>query len=116
MNTYRFETNTTMKPYNSRKWWIDKDYVRPITVQAENLKAALKKYQEYTEKSCYITISDNALKSKEPMYIDLKSGESKQIGYVITGKSDFQRDNGSWTTQYIDLWVEISQVIDVDFE
>ena len=50
------------------------------------------------------------------MYVDLKTGESKQVGYVITGKSDFQRDDYSWSTQYIDLWVSITEVTDIDFE
>lgn len=49
MNTYRFETVTTMKPYNLKKYWIDSEIVRPITVQTDSFKDALKLYQ----KKCY---------------------------------------------------------------
>ena len=40
------------------------------------------------------------------MYIDTKDG-AKQIGYVITGKTEFDNDRRGWVTQYIDLWVTI---------
>ena len=62
----------------------------------------------------YINISDNAIKRKNPMYTDTIDG-GKQVGYVITAKSEFSDDFGSYTNQYIDLWVEILTVIDTDF-
>lgn len=48
------------------------------------------------------------------MYIDTESGE-KQIGFVITGKTDFQTDSGRWVSHYIDLWVEVLTVVDTEF-
>ena len=57
----------------------------------------------------------NAIKNKNAMYINLANGESKQIGYVITGKTDFQNDAGKWTSQYIDLWIDIVSVVDTVF-
>ena len=115
--TFIFKTTTTMKEYNSRKWWIDSDIVREIRITAENLWAALEQYREIVTEKHYITISDNAIKNKNPMYIDTPNGEPKQIGYVITGKTDFEdRDNYKWSAQYIDLWVTILTVIDTDFE
>ena len=116
MRKFEFKTTTTMKEYNARKWWIDSGIIRPITISAENLKAALHKYAEYCYNTAYIEVSKNALRTKSPMYVDLKTGESKQVGYVITGKSEFQRDDYSWSTQYIDLWVTITEVTDIDFE
>ena len=62
-----------------------------------------------------ICISDNALDHKSPMYIDTAMGDTVQIGYVITGKTEFQRNNGQWVKQYIDLWVKILTVINTDF-
>ena len=50
------------------------------------------------------------------MYIDTPDGE-KQIGFVITGKTDFEdRENYKWSAQYIDLWVTVLTVIDTIFE
>lgn len=115
--TFIFKTTTTMKEYNSRKWWIDSDIVREIRITAENIRAALEQYREIVAEKHYITISDNAIKNKNPMYIDTPNGEPKQIGYVITGKTDFEdRDNYKWSAQYIDLWITILTVIDTDFE
>ena len=116
MTNYIFKTTTTMKEYNNKKWWIDPKIVPEIRITAENLKEALHKYKELVyEKSC-IKISDNALKMKNQMYVDTVEG-AKQVGYVITGKTEFEdRDNYRWSTQYIDLWVNILTVIDTIFE
>src|SRR5574344_1780779 len=97
MKKFIFKTNATMKEYNNKKWWIDRDIVRDI------------------EEDCYIEISNNAMKTKQAMYVDTIKG-TKQIGYVITGKCDFEdRDNYRWSSQYIDLWVKITESIDVEF-
>jgi len=111
--TYLFNTTATMKEYNNKKWWIDAGIVRPFTVEAENLKEALEKYREHVKNNNYITISDNALRRKNEMYIDLKDGTARQTGYVITGKTEFQDEQrGGWSTQYIDLWVTINQLLE----
>ena len=117
MNKYIFKTTATMKEYNNKKWWIDSGIVREIQVEAENVKQALKKYREIVMDRDYIEISENALRCKNPMYIDTSTGEVKQVGYVITGKTEFEdRENYRWSTQYIDLWVTIITVIDTEFE
>lgn len=117
MNNYIFKTTATMKEYNSKKWWIDSGIVREIQVEAENVKQALKKYREIVMDRDYIEISENALRCKNPMYIDTPTEEAKQVGYVITGKTEFEdRENYRWSTQYIDLWVTIITVIDTEFE
>lgn len=103
-----------MKEYNHKKWWIDENIITEKRITAANLTAALEKYRKAVEEH-YISISPNALKYKNPMYIDTPTG-AKQCGYVITGKTDFQRDSGEWVSQYIDLWVSILTVIDTDFE
>lgn len=108
MMTYLFETTTTMKEYNNKNWWIDSRIIENKVIEAETLKEALKEYQKEVSENDYIEISNNAIKNKSPMYVDTKSGETKQVGYVITGKSEFQRDDYTWSTQYIDLWVSIS--------
>ena len=115
MKNYIFKTTTTMKDYNRGKWWIDSGIVREIQVKAENVKQALKKYRTIVKEKHYITISDNAIKNKSGMYVDTATGEIKQVGYVITGKTDFQDDFYKWSAQFIDLWVEIITVIDTDF-
>ena len=116
MINYIFKTTTTMKEYNSKKWWINSDIVPEIRISAENLKEALFKYKELVYEKAYIEISDNALKTKNEMYVDTAEG-TKQVGYVITGKTEFEdRDNYRWSTQYIDLWVNILTVVDTEFE
>ena len=114
MTRYIFKTTTTMKEYNNKKWWIDSNFVRDKSILAENLKEAMGKYRKLVEENDYVAISDNAMKNKNPMYIDTEDG-TKQIGYVITGKTDFQDDFGRWTEQYIDLWVSIITVVDTEF-
>lgn len=114
--TYVFKTTTTMKEYNHDKWWIMDDIVKTFETTASTLSEALKGFQKFVEDTAYITISNNALKTKSPMYRDTKDG-TKQVGYVITGQTDFEdRDNYRWSKQYIDLWVSISQKSDIDFE
>lgn len=111
-----FKTTATMKEYNARKWWIDSGIVREIQITADNLPAALEQYREIVEEKHYISISAHAIKNRNPMYIDTPDGK-KQIGFVITGKTDFEdRDSYKWSTQYIDLWVTVLTVIDTVFE
>ncbi len=115
MKKYIFKTNATMKEYNNKKWWIDKNIITEKHIEAENITEALKIYQKAVEDKHYISISDNALKNKNAMYIYTENG-SKQVGYVITAKTDFQDGrSGKWITQYIDLWVDILTVIDTEF-
>ena len=116
MKNYIFRTTTTMKEYNNRKWWIDRDIVTDKYITAENVTAALEQYRTEVENKHYITISNNALKNKSPMYIDTVDGDVKQVGFVITGKTEFEdRDKRKWSTQYIDLWVNIITVVDTEF-
>ena len=50
------------------------------------------------------------------MFVDDKNGVAVQVGYVITGKTEFEKENyGGWCSQYIDLWVTILTVIDTEF-
>lgn len=111
-----FKTTTTMKEYNARKWYIDPGIVREIQITADNLPAALEQYREIVEEKHYISISAHAIKHHKPMYIDTQDG-AKQIGFVITGKADFEdRKNYKWSAQYVNLWVTVLTVIDTIFE
>lgn len=117
METYIFKTTATMKEYNRRKWWIDSGIVPEMKITAENLKTALEEYRQRVEDQHYISISNNAMRYKNPMYIDRADGEPLQIGYVITAKTGFEdRDNYRYTDQYIDLWVTVCAVTVPDFE
>lgn len=116
MKKYIFETTATMKEYNNEKWWIDSGIVPRFTIAAANVREALELYREKVAEKCYISISDNAIKCKSAMYIDTPAGDVQQVGYVITGKTDFEdRDNYKWSSQYIDLWVTILIVTDTEF-
>ena len=112
--TYVFETITTMKEYNNKKWWIDSNIITRKTIEADTIAAALERFRALVEEKHYISISNNAMKNKTPMYIDTENG-AKQTGFVITGKTDFQTDSGRWISNYIDLWVNIITVVDTEF-
>lgn len=115
MKNYIFKTSTAMKEYNNKKWWIDPGIVGEIHITAENVQEALKKYRAIVKEKHYITISNNAIKNKSEMYVDTATGETKQVGYVITGKTAFQDDFYRWSAQYIDLWITILTITDTEF-
>ena len=115
MKKYLFITNATMKEYNNKKWWIDSNIIRDKYINAEDINKALEIYKTLVEEKEYVTISNNAMKNKSPMYVDTTDGNSKQVGYVITAKTNFQDDNYNWSMQYIDLWIEILTIEDTEF-
>lgn len=115
MKNYIFRTKATMKDYNCRKWWIDSDIVTEKKISAETVVDALETWRERVGEQHYITVSQNAIKNKSEMFVDTDNG-AKQIGYVITGKTEFEdRDNYRYSEQYIDLWVTILTVVDTQF-
>lgn len=114
MNKYMFRTTATMKKYNSRQWYITPDIIRTKYIDAENMREALDKYARNVSSKDYIDISKTALRNKDPMYIDTTEGP-RQIGYVITGKTEMQREDCTWTTQYIDLWISVDIITPADF-
>lgn len=111
---YIFETAVTMKERDEKKWWIASNIITRKTIESDTIDEALEQFRALVEEKHYISISNNAIKNKNPMYIDTESGE-KQIGFVITGKTDFQTDSGRWVSHYIDLWVEVLTVVDTEF-
>lgn len=115
MKRFEFIVTCTMKPYNQKKYWIDSGYIRPILINAENLSSAISQFREIIQDKYFMTISENAIKNKSPMYIDTKTGEIKQTGYVITALTEFQLDSGKWVKQYIELWTTIKTIIETEF-
>lgn len=114
--TYIFKTTATMKEYNNKKWYIDGDIVSDMRIDADSVKNALEIYRERVEEKHYINISKNALKNKSKMFIDTSDESTKQVGYVITGKTEFDKgDYTGYSTQYIDLWITILTVVDTAF-
>lgn len=111
---YLINTNLTMKEYNQSLYWIS-DYVKQLIIAADSLTEALKQYADILADKYYIEISNNALKHKSPMYIDTAEG-TKQTGYVITGKTDFENDKTHRSvSQYIDIWAHVQEVRDIEF-
>ena len=115
MNKYMFRTTATMKEYNSRQWYITPDIIRTKYIDAESLAEALNEYAWSVSSKDYIEISANAIRTRRPMYIDMPEGP-RQVGYVITGKTEMQREDGTWSTQYIDLWINVDIITPADFE
>lgn len=113
---YIFKTTATMKEYNNKKWYIDGGIISDMRINADSVENALEIYREQVEEKHYINISKNAIKNKSEMFADLSDGSVKQVGYVITGKTEFDRgDYSGYSTQYIDLWVTILTVVDTVF-
>lgn len=113
---YIFKTTTTMKKYNNKKWWIDGDLIPDTYINADTVKDALKIYKGEVEEKHGVSISRNALRNKSEMFTEMSDGSAKQVGYVITGKTDFDKgDYTGYSTQYIDLWVTIITVVDTVF-
>lgn len=57
MNIYEIRTATTMKPYNSEKWWIDRDIIPTIEVEAETPKEAHNQWCKIISEKHYVDIS-----------------------------------------------------------
>lgn len=113
---YIFKTTATMKEYNNKKWYIDGGIVSDMRINADSVENALEIYRERVKEKHYISISKNAIKNKSEMFADLLDGSVKQVGYVITGKTEFDRgDYSGYSTQYINLWVTILTVVDTVF-
>lgn len=113
---YIFKTMATMKEYNNKKWYIDGGIVSDMRINADSVENALEIYRERVEEKHCIIISKNAIKNKSEMFADLSNGSVKQVGYVITGKTEFDRgDYSGYSTQYIDLWVTVLTVVDTVF-
>lgn len=105
-----------MKEYNNKKWYIDGGIVSDMRINADSVENALEIYREQVKEKHFINISKNAIKNKSEMFADLSDGSVKQVGYVITGKTEFDRgDYSGYSTQYIDLWITILTVVDTVF-
>ena len=114
---YSFNTSTTVKEKDRGKWWLDNDLVKTIELEAISLCEALEKYRQIVNDRTDVRISKNAIHKKENMYMDIKpGGRSKQIGYVITGSTCFEREDGGFVNKFIDLWVEIRVITYPSFE
>lgn len=97
---YLFKTDTTMKEYNCNNYWIDRDYIKELVIEAKDVNEALMKYVESVEKNNYINISKNAIRNKRFMYRD--NPTTKQVGFVLTGETEID-----YKKQFVDLWIEI---------
>lgn len=113
MNRYILTTTATVKPCDYKKWWMDGDIIKTKYITANTPQEALKIYAEEENKGYTVEISKNALKTKQPMYIEDSEGNTTQIGYVITGKTPFDKgDYSGYVDKYIDLWIEITRIED----
>ena len=105
-----------MKEYNNKKWYIDGGIVSDMRINADSVENALEIYRETGDRKALYWHFQNAIKNKSEMFVDLSDGGAKQVGYVITGKTEFDKgDYTGYSTQYIDLWVTILTVVDTVF-
>lgn len=71
---YIFKTTATMKEYNHKKWFIDADIVSDMRIDTDSVENALEIYRERVEEKHCINISENAIKNKSEMFVDLSNG------------------------------------------
>lgn len=117
MKTYLFKTAATVKEMDQGKYWLDRDFIGNVEVRAENLTGALARYAEIVEKKYYVGVSKTAIKRKNGMFVDRPNGETVQVGYVITGRYDYELADGcKWVKKYIDLWIDVKELSIPDFE
>ncbi len=50
------------------------------------------------------------------IYVDLKNGEVKKVGYVYRGKSEINVDNHKWVKANFDVWVSIKGIEEFKIE
>ena len=112
METYQFKTSVVP---TTDDFWIDAD--NTYTIEAETLEEALERFYEDLEGGNFINVSNNARKKKEPMYVDDKEGNQRQIGYVIKGSTEVEFGNylGDFRKKYVDIWTTIKKLESVDF-
>lgn len=111
---FYFHTQASMKPHNSKHWYIDRNILPDTRIAADSLPDALERFREYAEHSA-ITISKNGIRNREPMFRDSKDGSTRQIGYVITGRTSFLKDDGNLVDHYVELWVEVLTIVKTVF-
>jgi hypothetical protein len=107
---YMFTTTATVKPADEKKWYICDDIVNQVIIRdANDLEDAIRKYADIVNDKYGISVSANAIRTRQPMYNELRDGSSYQSGYVITGKTSFDNDRKGWVERYIDLWIDIKE-------
>lgn len=106
MKQYQFTAKATMKPYNSAKYWIDRNYVKQFVTSANTVKEACRKFAEYVNEQYYITISKRSTDRPQGMYVDTADGKPKQVGYVFTAKTMFDGKE-----QYFELWTDVVEIV-----
>lgn len=116
MKKYLVKSSTTMKHYNSKNYWIMSDIIPSLEIVADSINDLLIKFQERVT-DYGITISNNALKNKEPIYYNTRDGETRQDGYLLTGSTEIydRSANIAGVKQYVDVWTSI-HVIESPFE
>ena len=108
---YLFKSEVTMKEYNRTKYWISNDIIPALEIEAETINKAIESFADIVNSKYFIQISNNAIKNKQPMFIDTIDG-TKQVGYVFTGKTDMDND-GQWVSQFVDIWTDIKGLTEV---
>ena len=106
---FLFDVSTTMKVYNNKRYWIDKNIIPNMRIEASSISDAYEEFMNRVNNKTAVHISQNALRNPEPMYIDTQYGPI-QVGVVFTGSTVLDD-----TKQYIDIWVEVLTIVDTEF-
>lgn len=117
MKTYLIKTSCTMKDYNAGRYWIDRGIIGQTRIAAETIADALEGLRDAAEE-VGITISKNALRNKEPVFVDVpEEPEPVQVGYIMTGKTEIydRSANINGSVQFIDVWATFEEVRPVTF-
>lgn len=95
------------------KYWAD-SYVKNLLVcvnDGESVHDVVKKVLE--DKDC--ATCAKRFKPECEMFVDLKDGGSKQIGWIYKVKHSIDKNGGGWVEIPFDAWVEVRKVEDFEF-
>lgn len=113
MKTYLL---TTIAYSKNERFWVDRlSTVTEAHVEAKNLKEALVEYQAHA-KTHYVKVTNNALKTKQKMYQDVKDKEGKcvghqQVGFALNASTEiYDEVKMAWVKVQLELWVTIKEV------
>lgn len=107
MKTYLFSPDIIM---NTSGYWIDRDFIKSQKISSLYVNGAIESFRGIC-KDNGIDISDNAVKTKQPIMVDTKDGKSVQVGFIFKASTETYNDlKRKYVKFRLEIWVEISEL------
>lgn len=102
MKRFQFKSEAVCR---NNKYWISRDILRTKIITSNNLKDAISEFVKFANGDGFFSISKNAERKKESLYIDMLNGESKKIGYMFKALTEIEGKQ-----VWCELWVTIDEL------